>query len=91
MGVYVKQTAIPDMDELPKTCADCPLFGYDPWFEWDDNGRPELGAHRCNITGKRIDNTKREVHCPLRESHVNPKDGWTEANLANAWNMRGGE
>lgn len=67
MSVYIKRTYIPDMNTLPATCAQCPLIGYDPRFEWDDNGRSELGAYRCNITGELISNTTRTDHCPLYE------------------------
>ena len=59
MSVIVK-----DM-EMPKTCCYCPLLTYNPELIWDYNGIKITGAWLCQITSERIDNTKREEHCPL--------------------------
>ena len=61
MGIYIKNV------EMPITCCDCPLIGYDPDLKWNDGGREAQGAYICFITHELIDNTKREEHCPLVE------------------------
>lgn len=53
--------------EMPITCCQCPLMGYDPDIEWNDGGRGARGAYICVLTHELIDNTKREEHCPLIE------------------------
>lgn len=53
--------------KMPERCTECPLFAYNEKIRWMDGGRYTEGAYCCIMTGRLINNIRREERCPLVE------------------------
>lgn len=64
-----------NLDALPNTCTSCRYAQYDESIVWKEDIGTHWGGFVCAITRQLIDNTKRDVFCPLEEVQEQTEDG----------------